>query len=328
MSRPRTRTSLARPAPPRMAAVECPLCAHPNARDAKFCNSCGARVDLVTCRACEAINSRESAACYSCGASLSRRAGADRTTRATTASPLLEPSSEIVPVAPETSSPPDFVSELPGPLTEREVPATPENPALVATPAPAADDAIATAHAESTATPPLRRRWMRSMVLLVPIAAAVGFLAYPRGDLEPPVTPRVSSPSPGNSAGAGAIPAPTATGATAAPSDSANAAPAPPNDSDAPEEQPASGDAAVVETPTHVDKPVSSVSSAPTRDTRQHDTRQSSRSRTQRAAVAAPATEAPTDATSATLREQISAGSRRPVSCTVEAAALGLCATR
>lgn len=50
-----------------MVALLCFCCDHRNPADAKFCNACGASLNLKPCLKCEAINTRAAAHCHSCG---------------------------------------------------------------------------------------------------------------------------------------------------------------------------------------------------------------------------------------------------------------------
>ena len=51
------------------AAVQCPRCQHENSAGAKFCNGCGARLELA-CPACKHTNLAGSRFCNECGATL------------------------------------------------------------------------------------------------------------------------------------------------------------------------------------------------------------------------------------------------------------------
>jgi len=46
--------------------VTCPQCRHPNAPDARFCNACGARLEM-SCAACRHANQIGSRFCSGCG---------------------------------------------------------------------------------------------------------------------------------------------------------------------------------------------------------------------------------------------------------------------
>ena len=51
------------------AAVQCPRCQHENSTGAKFCNGCGAQLELA-CPACKHTNLAGSRFCNECGATL------------------------------------------------------------------------------------------------------------------------------------------------------------------------------------------------------------------------------------------------------------------
>jgi hypothetical protein len=44
----------------------CPFCEHDNPSDSKFCNACGAPVNLVPCPKCGAVNDVKASSCYEC----------------------------------------------------------------------------------------------------------------------------------------------------------------------------------------------------------------------------------------------------------------------
>jgi hypothetical protein len=338
MSRTRTRKSPAPATPPRIATVECPLCAHANDAEARFCNRCGARVDLVTCAACEAINPRDSGSCYRCGASVSRGKDSEPVVRAA-ARPVAQPSLPEPTIEPPAAPADRSAVTAPGyepvhphaALLDRsrspEIPSVDElEQASVA--------GLVTVEESPPEAPASRRRWMRSVVLLVPIVGAVAFLAFPRGDLEsitPPPAPVPALPS----AAAPPAAAETARGTTAAalPPIGSEESSARQDAPSLPETATAEREATLPEsTPAQVTQRSSNaqsanVPSAPSRP-RTSERRSTSRAQTSsRPPASIPAPEAATDATSGTLRDQINAGSRRAVSCTVDARALGLCAT-
>src|SRR5262245_64201616 len=60
--------------------MRCPQCQYENPLGAKFCNSCGARLELV-CPACKHVNVSGSRFCNSCGRALEDAATLHPTTR-------------------------------------------------------------------------------------------------------------------------------------------------------------------------------------------------------------------------------------------------------
>lgn len=50
-----------------MEVVHCSFCKHGNPVDAKFCNACGAALDLQLCEACGAIDKVSATNCHKCG---------------------------------------------------------------------------------------------------------------------------------------------------------------------------------------------------------------------------------------------------------------------
>jgi ribosomal protein L40E len=50
-----------------MSAIECLFCDHSNRAGAKFCEECGAALNLKLCSHCEAINERNAQTCHQCG---------------------------------------------------------------------------------------------------------------------------------------------------------------------------------------------------------------------------------------------------------------------
>ena len=332
MSRARTRKSPAPATPPRIATVECPLCAHANDAEARFCNSCGARVDLVTCAACEAINPRDSGSCYRCGASMSQRKAGETAARAAVQPP---PAESLVESTAATALPSVQFAPTTAPVDPHgavvETSKSPETP-LIDEVEPGRGATVKSPEEPPADAPAIRRRWMRSVVLLVPIVGAVGFLAFPRGDLEsipPPPAPVPALPS--AAAPPPQVEAPRASDAAALPATPSDASSARQDASTLPEPATAHRDAAVAdETPAQVTQQSSKTQSAnapsasPRPRTAERRPRAHPSSRPP-ATIAAP--EPAGDATSATLRDQINAGSRRAVSCTVDARALGLCPT-
>jgi len=53
-----------------MPAKLCAFCSHANPAGSRFCNECGASLDLNLCGNCEAINHHSAASCHKCGAEL------------------------------------------------------------------------------------------------------------------------------------------------------------------------------------------------------------------------------------------------------------------
>ena len=348
MARPRTGTTHARstraPAPP----VECQVCAHQNVPEAKFCNSCGARVDFVACGACDAINARDSSVCYSCGALLSRRPNGRAKGNVAALTPRAVPEdaaaantsiaavvSEVEAARAQDTSLVESQVESPveGPVESPEAASTVE---AVSAPAPAAEEqpgiqpspsplhsptTVDRAMAQSPAPAGPRRRvglWVvLGMAALVTMLAAL----YPRSDLHSNA-PAFSTSQTVPAADAGV------TGAsmkTDAPRDTSLIVESPSNDAPAPVAEPAGS------------MDASSASPAPAAPPRLAESRQAhpattspggrSVSKRQRARQPPPreAVEADQPPTSATLREQINAGSTRRVTCSQSAVALGLC---
>ncbi len=56
-----------------MSRSDCPVCAHANPAESRFCNACGAPLHLAPCPRCGAMNARDAKDCYECGAVLIER---------------------------------------------------------------------------------------------------------------------------------------------------------------------------------------------------------------------------------------------------------------
>lgn len=339
MARPRTRTA---PTPARstrapVASVECQVCGHQNVAEAKFCNSCGARVDFVACRACDAINARDTDLCYRCGASLSRRGGrsngaaAALTHRAASASaPERQPSAaDPVPSTPAAS---DAVSapgqttldiaDAPRPVEEITPAATPAAVTAVAeeqlpqpTVAHTSVDAAMARSAAPRASPGTVGLW-----LLVGTAAIAAGLAafYPDPGVKTNPTTLRSVPA--------------APAAVAAPAIQTQAPPVGPSEAEAPpktaSESAGARDSAALESPppdASADVHAPPVATQPTARKSAPPANRSAKRQPVKAAAARESAAVEEPSSSATLREQISAGSTRRVTCTQSALALGLC---
>ena len=48
-------------------ALDCRFCRHDNPAGAKYCNRCGAPLELKSCEACDAVNARSATHCRKCG---------------------------------------------------------------------------------------------------------------------------------------------------------------------------------------------------------------------------------------------------------------------
>jgi hypothetical protein len=60
--------------------MHCPQCQQDNPPGARFCNGCGARLEMA-CPACNHVNPSESRFCNGCGHKLGRQAATDAVTR-------------------------------------------------------------------------------------------------------------------------------------------------------------------------------------------------------------------------------------------------------
>src|SRR4029453_8047580 len=63
-----------------MPAKLCAFCSHANPAGSRFCNECGASLDLNLCGHCEEINHQRAATCHKCGAELPNASSIQLTT--------------------------------------------------------------------------------------------------------------------------------------------------------------------------------------------------------------------------------------------------------
>lgn len=54
-----------------MSALHCPFCENDNPADSRFCNACGAQLNLAPCLRCGAVNEAQAQTCFQCHARLS-----------------------------------------------------------------------------------------------------------------------------------------------------------------------------------------------------------------------------------------------------------------
>jgi Double zinc ribbon len=53
-----------------MSAMHCPFCENDNPADSRFCNACGAQLNLAPCLRCGAVNEAQAQTCFQCHARL------------------------------------------------------------------------------------------------------------------------------------------------------------------------------------------------------------------------------------------------------------------
>ena len=53
-----------------MSAMHCPFCENDNPADSRFCNACGAQLNLAPCLRCGAVNEAQARTCFQCHARL------------------------------------------------------------------------------------------------------------------------------------------------------------------------------------------------------------------------------------------------------------------
>jgi len=103
-----------------MFRSECPICAHVNPAESRFCNACGAPLHLAPCPRCGTINGLGAQDCYKCGAALMGRS-ADALAAGSPFAEAIGGSSSVAPSAGRGSEPvahPSSGSDAPDRLDE------------------------------------------------------------------------------------------------------------------------------------------------------------------------------------------------------------------
>jgi hypothetical protein len=168
--------------------VPCRFCQRVNPEDAKYCNGCGAPLDVARCGTCGAVNEGAASTCATCGEVLAKRQSDDL----------------FMPLPPQTALIPGMPA--PGILAPRAESRDAIDAPLFLLDDPPPAEAPRAAVPEAAAGQPPKSSARGAMLALVAIAigGAVAFTAYrPSG----PVLPASERATP--------LPAPTATSSTA-----------------------------------------------------------------------------------------------------------------